>query len=164
MKGRHGWRLAALLSAVCWCGVVAAQQPGRPNMQGVLIYNLGGVRRMAAGAAPAVQPGTEFEQFRERVDCELSFIDRVCSLAPDERQALDDARTTMVDKFVLLLGNQAGNDLAQLIRVQRRAVAKGRVAVVDARGRVKVYFPDNLARAGRGCRQRLAVEGKPDGP
>ncbi|HVW39307.1 MAG TPA: hypothetical protein VHB99_18450, partial [Pirellulales bacterium] len=103
MNGWQAWRLAAMISAAgscCFAGGLAwGQQPGRPRMQGVLLNNLNGVRPLAAEAAPAIQPGTEFEQFCERVDRELLFVHRACPLTAGERQALDEARSAMLDKF-----------------------------------------------------------------
>lgn len=151
MKGRHGWRITALLPAVCWCGfaggLAPGQEPGRPRMQGVLINNLSGVRPILPEAAPAVQPGTEFEQFRERADRELLFVRRACPLTAGERQSLDEARSAMLDKFKSFFAQQPGNVQLKLGGARRVGAFNGRVVAFDAHGRRQADFLDRLARA-----------------
>lgn len=112
MTGRHGWRLTAMISAVCWCGLAAAQEHG--DVDGALIDDLGGKRTIKKDAveaargmlgeellmqlAPAeVAPQkTELEQYREHVDLELRFIARALTLTPTERQSLNEARDELI--------------------------------------------------------------------
>ena len=151
MTGRHGWRLTAMISVVCWCGLAGGlargQQPGRPRMQGVLINNLSGVRPILPEASPAVQPGTEFEAFREHVDRELLFIGRACPLTADERHALAEAHSALLDTFKSLFAEQPGNVQLKFGGARRVGAFNGRVVAFDAHGRRQADFLDRLARA-----------------
>lgn len=112
MKGRHGWRLAAMISAVCWCGFAAAQEAG--GVDGALIDDLHGKRIMKKDAVEAMRgvqaeellvqlapaevapQKTQLERYREHVDLELRFVARALMLTPTERQSLNEARDELI--------------------------------------------------------------------
>jgi hypothetical protein len=164
MNAKQAWRLAALISAACWCGLAAAQEPGRPRKEGVLIDDLPGkddLRRIGAEIRHAeavvelqmllevqqAQLKTQVEQFRESAERELNFIGRACPLAPDERQALDKAVAKMKGEFESLLFKQARGGNVQMGGAQRMAVANGRIVAPDARGDLITFSPGALACA-----------------
>lgn len=146
MKGRQAWRLAAMISAVCWCGFADAQEPGRPRMQGVLVDDLRGkakvnedaVEEMLAEelvmqlvAADAAPPNTELERCREQIDVELRFIARALTLTPDERQLLNEVGEELSQVIAGALAKRAAKVQPRIVgprqapRVERRFVPPG---------------------------------------
>ena len=166
---------AALFAALCCCPIAAAQDIGRPRVQGALIDDLdakgkakgkaivlpapGGVIQFEAleNAAEIQQapPKSAFAQFSARLDRELNFVARVCKLSPEERKSLETVRGEIIGQFKPLLeragGGQAGAGQAGNAPpgggVQRMAAVNGQVVVINPAGVAEFVIPDRILHA-----------------
>jgi hypothetical protein len=171
MTGRHGWRLTAMISVVCWCGLAGAQEPG--DVDGALIDDLGGKRTIKKDAveaargvlgeellmqlAPAeVAPQkTELEQYREHVDLELRFIARALTLTPTERQSFHEARDELIQFVEAAIAQQQLKAEPRIGGQRQPQGVERRFVAPNALARGQLPISDEMARQA----VDLAIEG-----